>query len=82
MAQKKTVVCDVCGEAGAKVRRIARSYGSGANLFVIENVPVISCPHCGESYLIADTLHELERLKAHRRTLASRRSVPVLAFAS
>jgi len=82
MAQKKPLVCAVCGETGAKVRRVARSYGSGAHLFIIENVPVISCPHCGESYLTADTLHELERLKAHRRSLAAKRSVPVLAFAS
>ena len=82
MAQKKTLTCDVCGEAGAKVRRVTRSYGHGPTLLVIENVPVISCPHCGESYLKADTLHELERLKAHRRALASKRSVPVLAFAS
>ena len=82
MAQRKTLVCDVCGEAGARVRKLTRSYGSGAALLVIENVPVISCPHCGESYLTADTLHELERLKAHRRSLASKRSVPVLAFAS
>jgi YgiT-type zinc finger domain-containing protein len=82
MSQSKPIVCDICGEAGAKVRRVARSYGSGATLLVIENVPVISCPHCGESYLMADTLHELERLKAHRRSLASKRSVPILAFAS
>jgi len=82
MPQKKIRVCDVCGEGGAKLRRVTRSYGRGANLLVIENVPVISCPHCGESYLSAATLHELERLKAHRRSLASKRSVPVLAFAS
>ena len=82
MPQKKTLMCDVCGEAGAKLRRVTRSYGSGTSLLVIENVPVISCPHCGESYLTADTLHELERLKAHRRSLASKRSVPVLAFAT
>lgn len=82
MPQNKAVVCDMCGESGAKRRRVTRSYGSGANLLVIENVPVISCPHCGETYLSADTLHELDRLKAHRRSLASKRSVPVLAFAS
>lgn len=82
MPQKKPLVCDVCGKAGARLRRVARSYGRGANLLVIENVPVISCPHCGESYLTADTLHELDRLKAHRRSLASSRPVSVLAFAS
>jgi YgiT-type zinc finger domain-containing protein len=80
--QKKTLVCEICGAAGARLRRVTRSYGSGASLLVIENVPVVSCPHCGESYLSADTLHELDRLKAHRRSLASRRQVPVLAFAS
>ena len=82
MPKKKTLVCDVCGKAGATLRRLARSYGSGANLLVIEDVPVVSCPHCGESYLTADTLHELDRLKAHRRSLASNRRVSVLAFAS
>jgi len=82
MPQKKALVCDICGEAGARLRRVARSYGNGPSLFVIENVPVISCPHCGESYLTADTLHELDRLKARRRSLASSRPVPVLAFAS
>lgn len=74
-------VCDICGEKGAMLKRVTRSYGSGRNLLVIENVPAISCPHCGETYLEADTMHELERLKTHRRALASKRSVPVVAFA-
>jgi len=82
MAQKAVRQCDICGETGAKVRRVARSYGAGAKLLVIENVPVISCPHCGESYLTSETLHELERLKTHRRALASKRSIPVLAYTS
>ncbi len=59
----------------------SRSYGQGADLFVIENVPIVSCPHCGESYLTAETLHELERIKLHRRSWAQQRSVPVAAFA-
>jgi YgiT-type zinc finger domain-containing protein len=59
---------------------VTRSYGKGENLLVIENVPVISCPHCGESYLTADTLHEIERIKLHRKNLASKRSVPVATF--
>lgn len=75
------MTCDICGEDGAYVRRISRSYGSGANLFVIENVPVVICPHCGESYLTAETLHELERIKLHRRSWAQERSVAVAAYA-
>jgi YgiT-type zinc finger domain-containing protein len=62
--------CDLCGESGAQVRHISRSYGKGATLFVIENVPIVSCPHCGESYLSVETLHEIERIKLHRRAWA------------
>jgi len=74
------MVCDICGKRGAQVRRVPRSYGKGAKLFVIENVPIISCPHCGESYLTADTLHEIEHMKLHRRALAAERCIPVATF--
>jgi YgiT-type zinc finger domain-containing protein len=76
-----TLICDICGEAGAKVRYISRSYGKGKHLFVIEKVPVVSCPHCGESYLTAETLHELERIKLHRQSFAVERPVLVAEFA-
>jgi hypothetical protein len=49
-------------------------------LLVIEKVPVISCPHCGASYLTAKTLRELARIKLHRRSMSKRRSVAVAEF--
>ena len=75
------MVCDICGKEGARIRRIARSYGKGEALLVIENVPVVSCPHCGESYLTAETLHEIERIKLHRQHFATKRPVAVVDFA-
>ena len=75
------ITCEICGKDGAQFRRISRSYGHGADLFVIENIPIVSCPHCGESYLTAGTLHEIERIKLHRRSWAQERAVPVAAFA-
>ena len=75
------MICDICGKQGAKVRKISRTYGKGKDLFVVENVPVVSCPHCGESYLEARTLHELERIKLHRKNIGIRRSVNVAAMA-
>ncbi len=75
------MICDICGKQGARVRHVARSYGKGENLLVIENVPMISCPHCGESYLTAETLHEIERIKLHRQSFAQERPVFVAAFA-
>ena len=72
--------CDICGQEGARIRHITRSYGKGENLLVIEDVPVVSCPHCGESYLTAETLHELERIKLHRQSFAQERPVSVAVF--
>lgn len=74
------MICDICGKDGAEIRNITRSYGKGANLLVIENVPVVVCPSCGESYLTAETLHEIERIKLHRRSLAKPRNVAVANF--
>ena len=73
-------VCDICGKEGARIRRVSRSYGKGKNLLVIENVPIVSCPHCGESHLTAETLHELERIKLHRDSFAEKRPVAVAEF--
>ena len=73
--------CDICGEEGARIRYVTRSYGQGESLLVIEKVPVVSCPHCGESYLTAETLHEIERIKLHQRSFARERPVLVAVFA-
>jgi YgiT-type zinc finger domain-containing protein len=78
---RQQLICDVCGKRGARKRKLTRSYGKGKDLLVIENVPAISCPHCGESYLTADTLHEIHRLRLHRKGLAKQRSIDVLSFA-
>ena len=72
--------CDICGREGAQVRRVTRSYGKGKHLLVIENVPIVSCPHCGESYITAETMHEIERIKLHRKSFAVERPVSVAEF--
>jgi YgiT-type zinc finger domain-containing protein len=76
----ESMTWDICGKGGAIVRRVSRSYGQGADLLVIENVPIVSCPHCGESYLTAETLHEIERIRLHRHAWAQERPVAVAAF--
>lgn len=75
------MLCDVCGKNGARIIHVSKSYGKGENLLVIENVPVISCPHCGESYLTAKTLREIDNIKRNRRNIAVERSVPVAILA-
>lgn len=75
------MICDRCGQDGARIRYIPRTYGKGDNLLVIENVPVVSCPHCGESYLTAETLHQIDQIKRNRKTRSIERPVEVAAFA-
>ncbi len=78
--ETKETTCAVCGGSGAKIRHLSRSYGQGDNLLVIENVPVVSCPHCGESYLTAETLHEIHRIRKQRERRAKERPVAVATF--
>lgn len=75
------IICDVCGEKGARIIYVSKSYGKGENLLVIENVPIISCPSCGESYLTAKTLHAIENIKRNRTNIAVERPVPVAVLA-
>ncbi len=74
------MVCDIGGNDGARIRRVTETSGKGGDLLVIENVPMVSCPHCGESYFTADTLHEIERIRLHRKSFAVERPVEVARF--
>jgi YgiT-type zinc finger domain-containing protein len=83
MSRKKGQMrCDICGRAGARIRRVTETYGQGKDMLVIENVPMVTCPHCGESYFTADTLHELERIRLHQKSFAVARPVKVARFAA
>ena len=72
--------CDICGKPGARQRDVSRSYGKGESLLVIENVPTIHCPNCGDGYLTAQTLKEIERIKRDQQAVASKRLVSVAVF--
>ncbi|MBI4192666.1 MAG: YgiT-type zinc finger protein, partial [Betaproteobacteria bacterium] len=52
----------------------------GRDLLVVEGIPMWSCAHCGESYFTAQTMHELERIKALRKSVAVRKPVSVAEF--
>lgn len=73
--------CDNCGKAGVIEKRVTRIYGRGQNSLVIENVPILVCPHCSASYLEAKTLHEIERIKLHRKSFAKQKPMDVATFA-
>lgn len=72
--------CAMCGEDGVVLRRLSRSYGSGSDLLVIENVPVLACRSCGGSYLEAETVFAIDEVRRQQETVPER-SVPVARLA-
>jgi YgiT-type zinc finger domain-containing protein len=73
-------VCANCGGEGLQCREVTRYFGRGRSLLVIEGIPMLSCPHCGESYFTAQTMHEIERIKALRGSLAVTKPNPIAVF--
>ena len=58
------MICDSCGNKGAKVKHVSRTYGKGKNMVVIDNVPIVVCPSCGhESHIFS---HGGARLEAEK----------------
>ena len=49
-------------------------------MFVVEGIPYVQCPNCGERYFTAQTLLELENIKANRNTLTRKRTLPFAVF--
>lgn len=78
--KKDFMVCDICGVPSAAIRRITRTYGKGKDILVIENIPVVSCTHCGEIYLEPETIRAVERIKRNRKRLATPRNVAVASL--
>ncbi len=74
------MICDICGKDTAIVKQVTRSFGKKKDLLIIEDIPVVFCPSCGESYMLAETLHEIERIKMHRHSFAVKRQVEVTAY--
>ena len=66
------MICAYCGEEGAREQLITETIGSGEELLVIEDVPIIHCANCGESYLTAETLHKIAAIRQNRDSVLKR----------
>jgi YgiT-type zinc finger domain-containing protein len=72
--------CDFCGAQGAVIKKTTKSFGRGSTLVVIENIPVVHCVSCHESYVTAGTARELDRIRKNRRSLGKAKRVLVASF--
>ena len=66
------MICAYCGEEGAREQLTTETIGSGKDLLVVEDVPIIHCSKCGESYLTAETLHRIEAIRQNRDSVPKR----------
>jgi YgiT-type zinc finger domain-containing protein len=72
--------CDLCDAQAAAIKKTTKSFGRGDYLIVIENIPIVQCSSCHESYLTADTAREIDRIRKNRRSLGKVKRVLVASF--
>jgi len=71
--------CCRCDEDFAEETMILNKWWKG-ELFVIENVPVLSCRKCGEKYFEGTVMEQIESMIKNRAPVEKIISVPVMKF--
>jgi len=74
------MICEICGKKTASIKKVTKSFGRGHSLVVIEDIPVLSCSNCHESYITADTAREIDRIRKNRVTVGKAKRVLVASF--
>jgi len=69
--------CVNCGAGNVSIKLVTRTFGRGPGIVVIEDIPLICCGSCGESYFTAETMREIERVKSHRKSFGVAQVVTV-----
>jgi YgiT-type zinc finger domain-containing protein len=78
--EKDTIQCEICGAYHARTRRVNRTQGKGEDMILIENIPLVVCSSCGQSYFTAATLRQLEEIRCKRDGRTTSRPIPVAIF--
>jgi len=80
--QQKTesMVCDNCGVKAARLVKRPQVLGRGRQMMLIDNVPVIACRNCGESYMTSETMHRLDGIRLKQKAKPAARKIVVAEF--
>lgn len=80
MASKRRF-CPLCG--GALVEKtITHEERHNGRLYIFENVKALVCGQCGEEYLSAETLEEMDRVVREAREPTRKEEAPVFDLAA
>ena len=74
------MICEICGKKTASIKKVTKSFGRGRSLVVIEDIPVLSCSSCHESYITASTAHEIDRIRKNRVAVGKAKRILVASF--
>ena len=80
LQNKELTVCDVCGVKAARTVKRPQVLGRGAHMILIDNVPVIACRNCGESYMTSETIHRLDGIRSKQKAKPAARKIAVAEF--
>ncbi len=75
-------ICSFCGEQAARPYLKNQTFGQGARMIVIENVPTFVCDNCHESYITAEVSRAIDEILAHPDQYTSPREVSVATLAA
>ena len=75
------IVCSLCGQKTALIAHIDKVFGKGEKKVLIENIPVIHCSNCRESYLLDATMRQLDDIRLNAKTLTTPATVGVAKIA-
>ena len=73
--------CQLCEQKTAQVAHIDKVFGKGDKKVLIENIPVIHCSYCRESYLTDATMRQLDEIRLNAQTLTTPTTVGVAKIA-
>jgi len=74
------MVCDVCGVKAARTVKRPQVLGRGAQMMLVDNVPVIACRNCGESYMTSKTMHRLDDIRSKQKAKPAARKIAIAEF--
>ncbi len=77
---EKLIVCDICGVKAARTVKRPQVLGRGAQMLLVDNVPVIACRNCGESYLTSETIYRLDGIRSKQKANSAARKIAVAEF--
>lgn len=78
--EKELIVCDICGAKAARVVKRSQVLGRGTQMILVDNVPVVACRNCGESYMTGQTMHQLDKIRLKEKAKLSARKISVAEF--